>query len=409
MNRTQPAARGRRSTRKRPGDEVRARARREPGKAQRSAGSEGGCPIPDSFFRQVVSGMRNGVITAAPDGSLVFANEVAYAVLGIPPGDYTGRPVVEVLGPHADIARVILGAFEMKTLPNRAEMRLRATSKVIGYTLSLVHGEDGGVAGVAFFFKDLTRVEQLEERERLRDRLAALGEMAAALAHELKNPLAGIEVMAGLLRRHASTTPDMQPLVNDIMSEAKMANAIVQEALEFVRPIRLQVEHTSIGRVLHDAVRIAGGKVDPKDIELSVAVDDEIPPIQGDHHQLCQVFTNLLINAYESLGGRGRVAVVATYDGRTHPHHDPDQGPVVVVEVADNGPGIAPEVADRMFNPFFTTKPRGSGLGLAIVRRIVDAHDGRIDVETALGHGTSFRVTLPIAGGRQWSDETVRS
>src|SRR5205085_11642712 len=124
-------------------------------------------------------------------------------------------------------------------------VRLRS-NKVIGYTLAFVRNDAGEVIGASMFFKDLTRVEQLEERERLRDRLAALGEMAAAIAHEVKNPLAGIEVMAGLLRRKIPDIPDAQAVLKDIIAEAKMANAIVQEVLEFVRPIRLQVEHTSI-------------------------------------------------------------------------------------------------------------------------------------------------------------------
>ena len=110
------------------------------------------------------------------------------------------------------------------------------------------------------FFKDLTQVEQLEERERLRDRLAALGEMAAGIAHELKNPLAGIEVMAGLLRRQVPDSADAQSLLADIISEAKMANAIVVEMLEFVRPVRLQVEHTDIADVLQQAVTLAEAK-----------------------------------------------------------------------------------------------------------------------------------------------------
>ena len=107
------------------------------------------------------------------------------------------------------------------------------------------------------FFKDLTQVEQNEERERLRDRLAALGEMAAGIAHELKNPLAGIEVMAGLLRRKVPESPDTQALLADIISEAKLANAIVVELLEFVRPIRLQVDHTPLADVLRQAVTLA--------------------------------------------------------------------------------------------------------------------------------------------------------
>src|SRR5438046_9822714 len=110
------------------------------------------------------------------------------------------------------------------------------------------------------YYKDLTRVEQLEERERLRDRLASLGEMAAGIAHELKNPLAGIEVMAGLLRRQVPTSPDAQSLLADIISEAKLANAIVVEMLEFVRPIRLQVARTDVAAVLHQASTLAASK-----------------------------------------------------------------------------------------------------------------------------------------------------
>ena len=162
------------------------------------------------------------------------------------------------------------------------------------------------------FFKDLTQVEQLEERERLRDRLASLGEMAAGIAHELKNPLAGIEVMAGLLRRQVPDSVDAQSLLADIISEAKLANAIVVEMLEFVRPVRLQVEQTDLGQVLQQAITLAESKA-PRG---GVAVDGrhrarELPMIDGDHHQLCQVFTNLVANAFEALDGKGHVTITA--------------------------------------------------------------------------------------------------
>ena len=152
------------------------------------------------------------------------------------------------------------GAFELQSLPNRAELRLKSTDTVIGYTLSLVRDDDGEAVGAALFFKDLTHVEQIEERERLRDRLAAVGEMAAVMAHEIKNPLAGIEVLAGLLRRKVPDNADAQALVNDIISEAKMANAIVQEVLAFVRPVRLQVDRTSLAEAVGSAVSLADGK-----------------------------------------------------------------------------------------------------------------------------------------------------
>ncbi|MFP5379896.1 MAG: two-component system sensor histidine kinase NtrB, partial [Vicinamibacteria bacterium] len=358
----------------------------------------------DLFFRHLVGNMRNGVLAIARDGHLVLINPEACRIFGLPPdGGYVGRAYQDVLAGHADIVRVLSGAFELEHLPNRAELRLKPTDKVIGYTLSLVRDEAGDAVGAALFFKDLTRVEQLEERERLRDRLAAIGEMAAAVAHEIKNPLAGIEVMAGLLRRQVADNRDAQALIADIIGESKMANAIVQEILDFVRPVRLQLERTFVSAALQNAVTMADGKGERGGITVRVDVSPELPPIQGDRHQLVQVFANLLANAYEALDGRGTVTLSArlatqedegalALDG----HHPV---PTVVVDVVDDGPGIDGAMADRIFNPFFTTKPKGSGLGLAIVRKIVDAHDGRIDVSSTPGRGTRFRVSLPVSSG----------
>src|SRR5205814_1220835 len=173
-------------------------------------------------------------------------------------------------------------------LPNRAATRLRPSGKVLGYTFAFVRDDDGEVAGVAMFFKDLTRVEQIEERERLRDRLAAVGEMAAAIAHEVKNPLAGIEVMAGVLRRKIPEAPEAQAVLTDIIAEAKMANAIVQEVLEFVRPIRLQVERTAVASAVQSAMHLAETKVSRGDIVVDVQVPAALPEIEGDQHQLAQ-------------------------------------------------------------------------------------------------------------------------
>jgi signal transduction histidine kinase len=351
--------------------------------------------------------MRNGVLAIDQAGDLVLINDEACRIFGLPADlDYLGQPYAHVFRQHPDIVRVLGGAFELAALPNRAELRLKQTDKVIGYTLSLIRDDREQAIGAALFFKDLTHVEQLEERERLRDRLAALGEMAAAMAHEIKNPLAGIEVMAGLLRRRAPDNRDVQTLVHDIINEAKMANAIVVEMLDFVRPVRLQLDRASIADALHSAVTMADNKATRGEIAVDVRVQDRVPTIQGDRHQLAQVFANLLINAYEALNGRGAVALTARLiepgeegalllDG-----HQPVA--TVIVEVKDTGPGVAPDVTDKIFNPFFTTKPQGSGLGLAIVRKIVDAHEGRIDVTSTPHSGTCFRVTLPVEHTDAW-------
>jgi signal transduction histidine kinase len=360
-------------------------------------------PLDDRFFRHIVSSMRNGVIAIHRDGALALMNDEGYRIFGLRPRPTDlGRPFGEVFRERPDVTRVLSSAFELTTLPNRAELRLKDLDRVIGYTLSVVRDDEDDAIGAALFFKDLTQVEQQEERERLRDRLASLGEMAAGIAHELKNPLAGIEVMAGLLKRQVGDSPDAQSLVADIISEAKLANAIVVEMLEFVRPLRLQVEHIEVGEVLRQAVTLAENKAPRGAVKVRLDVSQGLPMIDGDPYQLCQVFTNLLTNAFEALDGRGTIrinVVVEDVDKDPAPAADASLAPSsMIVDVTDDGPGVAAEIRDRIFDPFFTTKPQGSGLGLPIVRKIVDAHDGRIDLSSLPGRGTRFRVTLPVSG-----------
>jgi nitrogen-specific signal transduction histidine kinase len=177
--------------------------------------------VPDGFYRDLVWNLRNGVLAVTRDGHIAVMNDVAYRILGLTPHQTDiGLPYTQVLKERPDVCRIVAGAFDLSHLPNRAELRLKSTGKVIGYTLSQVRSQEGQVTGATLFFKDLTRVEQLEERERLRDRLAALGEMAAAIAHEVKNPLAGIEVMAGILKRQLSESEDAQSILRDIITEA---------------------------------------------------------------------------------------------------------------------------------------------------------------------------------------------
>jgi signal transduction histidine kinase len=340
--------------------------------------------------------MRNGVLAITRDGRLALINDEAYRIfdLAARPGDL-GSPVAEVLREHPEIVRVLAGVFDLSLLPNRAELRLRPSGRVIGYTLALVREDSGEVTGAAMFFKDLTRVEELEERERLRDRLAAVGQMAAAIAHEVKNSLAGIEVNAGLLRRRIPDSPEAQAMLTGIISDAKMANAIVQEVLDFVRPIRLQVDRTSIAEAAQAAVQLAETTTARGQIDVGLAVPDDLPSIHADPQQLTQLLTNLVINACEAMDGTGRLTLAAR---ETRLDDGAGGRPAVLIEVRDSGPGMAADLADRVFEPFFTTKPQGSGLGLAIVRKIVDAHDGRIDLQTAPGAGTVIRVTLPVTG-----------
>ena len=219
-------------------------------------------PVDDCFFREMVSSMRNGVLAITSDGAVAVMNAEAYRIFGVTadPTDI-GRPYTEVL--RDSPRRGARARLRLRADPS-AQSRRDAVEvhgprdRLYAVARPRRHGES--VTGIALFFKDLTRVEQLEERERLRDRLAALGEMAAAIAHELKNPLAGIEVMAGLLRRKVLDSPDAQSILTDIINEAKMANATVVEVLDYVRPVRLETERTSSPTSCRRRLLIAEGK-----------------------------------------------------------------------------------------------------------------------------------------------------
>ena len=354
----------------------------------------------DRFFRHLVFNLRTGVLAITRDGRIAAMNDVAYRVLGQAPqaGDI-GRPFADVLHDSPDIVRVLQDAFEMDELPNRAEMRLRKTGRAIGYSVSHIYDDAGAMVGATLFFKDLTRVEQLEERERLKDRLATLGEMAAAIAHEVKNPLASIEVMAGVLKRQLTGHHDALEILDDIIKESKVANSIVVEVLEFVRPIPLQVERASLEEVIKDSITLAESKMRRGSVSIDTQIGPEVPELLADPQQLRQLFSNLLANAFEALGGEGHVEI----RGTLRPAEEEPSGggellqpPQVIVEVRDDGPGMTPDDLERIFSPFFTTKPQGTGLGLAIVRKVVDAHDGHIDAVSAPGRGATFRVTLPV-------------
>ncbi len=258
------------------------------------------------------------------------------------------------------------------------------------------------MTGATLFFKDLTRVEQLEERERLRDRLAALGEMAAAIAHEVKNPLAGIEVMAGTAEASARRTPRMRRRSSPTSSrKPRWPTPSSSRCSSSCGRSGCRSSTCRSATRSRDAVSLSEGHGLRGQVAIDASLPADLPAIQGDPHQLRQIFTNLLINAYEALNGHGTVRIAAA----TLPEEDLPggsenvSGPTVLVEVIDDGPGMAPEVVDRIFSPFFTTKPQGSGLGLAIVRKIVDAHDGRIDVNSAAGTGDD--IPRHAAGDRE--------
>ena len=363
-----------------------------------------------AFVHGLVQGMRCGILTVDRSGRVVMLNDLARQILELDGTAGHGAQVETVLREHPQLAQILRESFSMSSLPNRAEIDLRCRSdrgKTIGFTLSLVPGADGPV-GAAIFFKDLTHVEHKEEQERLRDRLAALGQMAANLAHEIRNPLASIEVTCSLLKRRIGEDSSSRDLLTKIIAEVRRLNGTITSSLEFVRPLSLALAPARIEPVLEEAIAVAIGRRGRPGIAVERRFVPDTPEMVVDRAQLRQVFENLLLNAFEALGDEGRVVVetsiVPAPAAPTTPYHPagsagPSWPPVdryLLVRVADTGPGIPPEIAGKLFYPFFTTKKQGSGVGLSMARKIVDSHRGLIDVSSRPGEGAVFTVRLPI-------------
>ena len=234
------------------------------------------------------------------------------------------------------------------------------------------------------------RLEEAQEEARRSERLAALGQLSAGLAHEIRNPLAVIKGAAETLSRKL---PSEDPLTHEVMgyitSEVNGLNSLVTRFLDFARPSKLQCQPEQILPIIERALKVAHDRWPEARVEVERQFEEPLPDLPLDRDLAEQVFTNLVLNAYEAMaaqGGRLRVHVAAAEsDGRRG----------IEVKVEDTGPGVPHELREQVFNPFFTTKDSGVGLGLSIVSKIVDDHRGWIRLSSEPGQGACFRVFLP--------------
>jgi len=366
--------------------------------------------LPDEaeFYRRLFHGMRCGILAIDRQDRLVLLNALAAQILDLDQIPHAGTPIAEALGAHPQLLQVLGECFAIQHLPNREELVLGSGTeprKTIGYTLSLIGRRGEEAVGAAVFFKDLTVIEQKAEQERLRDRLAALGQMAASLAHEIRNPLASIEVTCSLLRRRLGGDESARALLEKIAAEIRRLNRTITSSLEFVRPVSLQVAQADILAVLEEAITVAADRRGDRSVSIVPEFDAAVPALMMDRAQIRQVFENLLLNAVEAVGEGGTVRVQARMVNETRPASScsaatPPVESSVEVRVIDDGPGITEDERDKIFHPFFTTKKSGSGVGLSMAKKIVDSHRGSIAAENAASGGAVFTVRLPTVPGQ---------
>jgi hypothetical protein len=229
-------------------------------------------------------------------------------------------------------------------------------------------------------------IEHLHRTQMSRaEHFATLGELATGLAHEIRNPLAGIAGVIEIVQRDLPASSPAKAVVKEVRQEIAQINRILTDLLETARPRAPEIRSSDLNTTVEHAVMLARQQVLSKPIKIEFAPAPELPEVDHDSDQIHQVLLNLLLNSVQAIEGPGLVRVAVF-----------EQGDAAVVTVSDTGRGIPAEHLPNIFRPFFTTKGNGTGLGLSLARRIVEGHHGRIEVESSSGRGTTFTVLLPV-------------
>jgi two-component system sensor histidine kinase PilS (NtrC family) len=339
----------------------------------------------ETFHKNVVDNIPSGILTTDTDGMVSLLNDTACSILGVTREDASGTPLRSVL------SGIDGGEGREDSPAPRPEIRFTrpdGSEIFLGFSSSQMKDAEGRPIGRVVIFQDLTPIKQMEERVRIADRLAGVGELAAGLAHEIRNPLASIAGSSQLLRESPEVSGESATLLEIIERETKRLNGLISDFLAYTGHSLRNASPVDVGTLMKEVVEaVRAGEGRGKGVAVEFPGAGELP-VEGDAEQLTQVAWNLIRNAVEATppGGRIRVDVFAQIRHGVR---------YVVATVSDSGEGIDPKNLDRIFNPFFTTKEGGTGLGLSISQRIVHYHKGFIEVRSTPGGGSTFSVFLP--------------
>jgi signal transduction histidine kinase len=335
---------------------------------------------------EIIASLTSGLLVVNEEGLVRTLNPAGQRLLGLPDGNWM-RSYREVLSGSASLADVIDECLLTKRPIVRRAVKMDRPgngASHLGITVSPIRDGTGLAHGAICLFTDLSEVVDLEDQLRLKDSLARLGELTAGIAHEFRNGLATIHGYSRLLDLDRVPT-DFRPYVQGIREETEALGQVVTNFLNFAKPAELMLSPVDVGVLAERAADEIRGEARARGGD--VTVQGQFGIVEGDEVLLRQAFSNLCRNALEAcVGVPPRIVVEGT----------PDAAGMLRVNVTDNGPGVDPAVATRIFRPFFTTKARGTGLGLALVQKIVVTHNGRVTATNAEGGGASLTVTLPL-------------
>jgi PAS domain S-box-containing protein len=355
-----------------------------------------------NFNESIIQSIQSGLITLDLDGRITSFNSgaeealeySAWEVLSKPLGAIFGEPAMNVL-----FAR----AFSLAATPANREIIVNTKSGkqvAIGFTVTPRLDDEDRQVGTIISFKDISQIKQMQAEVMRMDRLASLGVLASGIAHEIKNPLAGIKTMAQTLQEEYAEADEQHVYLGRIVRQVNRLDELLKSFFDYARPRPPVKKLHQVQDIVHEVRTLVDKKLAEKDISCIEHYEPDTPAVFVDFHQIQQVLLNLILNAIDAMEGAGQLniaAAIASINGNEHPNRllSESKPCYVEIKIADSGIGIPRENLESIFDPFFTTKPQGTGLGLSIVYRILTAHGGKLNVESTVGQGTTFRLLLP--------------
>jgi len=345
------------------------------------------------FLTRVIEGTADAIIVRDAAGFITSWNPAAEAIFGWTAVEMLGQTAQRLVAAGdasvVAVSRIDAALREGRTLRNLETSGLRKDGTPITFSLTVapIYDAADSFAGTTGIVRDVTAVKQLQLQLLERERLAAIGELAAMVAHEVRNPLAGIRGGCEILLEGYPDGDTRHDIGVEIIHQVDRLSRTVHDLLLFARPKAMDLVPTDLHGIIERVLRVLGDDPETGDVEVIRDFGDGTPIIQADGRQMEQVFMNLVLNAIQVMNHKGKVTIATRTLSRQ-----------VVVTVSDTGPGIPPDKIAKIFEPFFTTRAQGTGLGLAIVKKIVEAHGGRIEASSAPGSGAKFTATLPREG-----------
>jgi two-component system sensor histidine kinase AtoS len=355
-----------------------------------------------SYTDNILASVKTGIVTVDLEGRVVTLNPAAEMLTGFFAGEAAGRYCTEVFRDSP-----VIGEILMETLGSRADApgvplaltRRNGSLVPVEFSVAPLKGGDGKDLGVVGVLRDLTVVRELQRQLERSDRLAAVGTLAAGLAHEIKNPLTSLLTFTRHLTRRFDDPGFRDKFQSIVPRELERINGIVERLLELSRPGRLTPSPVLVPTLLDRAVELYGHRIESQGVRVSREYAATVLPVEADEELLYRAFVNLIANALDAMENGGRLTLRVGWSherGADLGSRRAGSALRLRVEIVDTGTGMPADAVDRIFNPFYSTKEHGTGLGLALTHKIIEDHGGSIMVSSTLGVGTTFRILLSL-------------